>query len=50
VFYHFIELNGRTVMGMGYSKKKAKAQTSRIMPSFIEGAGRPDSGNDLKGA
>lgn len=37
VFYHFIELNGRTVMGMGSSKKKAEAQASRIMLSVIDG-------------
>jgi ribonuclease-3 len=37
VFYHFIELNDRTVMGMGSSKKKAEAQASRIMLSMIDG-------------
>jgi ribonuclease-3 len=37
VFYHFIDLNDQTVMGMGSSKKKAEAQASRIMLSIIDG-------------
>lgn len=35
MFYHFIELNGRTVMGMGISKKKAEEKAARVMLSII---------------
>jgi len=35
VYYHFIETQGRTAMGVGRSKKEAEEKASRVALSFL---------------